>query len=103
MNVARTPAPPYYAVIAPAELSEDTAGYPEMAVRMIEIANQQPGFLGIETALMGGFVLAVSYWESLEAIQGWREHAKHLAAKDAARARWFARYTTRIARVEAEY
>ena len=34
-----------------------------------ELAQGQPGFLGIETALIGGFSMAVSYWDSLESIE----------------------------------
>lgn len=102
-RVAKTPEPPYYAVIAPAELSDDVDGYGRMALAMIELAQNQPGFLGIETALMGGFSMAVSYWDSLESIEAWRSHARHLAVKKEAKARWFANYVTRIARVESCY
>jgi heme-degrading monooxygenase HmoA len=102
-QIVDTPKPPYYAVIAPAELSEDIDGYGEMALKMIELAKEQPGFLGIETAIMGDFVMAVSYWESMEAIDGWSNNARHLIAKNTAKERWFARYLTRIARVEACY
>lgn len=102
-QIAETPEPPYYAVIAPAELSNDVDDYGQMALRMIELAQEQPGFLGIESALMGGFLMAVSYWESMEAIEGWRKNARHLAVKGTARERWFAKYATRIAKVEVYY
>ena len=68
-RIANTPEPPYYAVIAPAELSDESDGYGRMALTMIDLAQKQPGFLGIETALMGGFSMAVSYWDSLESIE----------------------------------
>ena len=48
---ARTPTPPYYAVIFTSRRTEeDDAGYGEMADRMEELASRQPGFLGIESA-----------------------------------------------------
>ncbi len=103
LSIVDTPEPPYYAVIAPAVLSADIEGYPQMAMRMMEVAREVDGFLGIETCYQGNFVLAVSYWRSLEAIQQWRRHAEHVAAKEAAKTKWFAAYKTRIAKVERVY
>jgi len=102
-KIVDTPKPPYYAVIAPAELSEDIVGYPEMAQKLIEIAQDIPGFIGIESSYMRGFVLAVTYWESLEAIQNWRVNAHHMIAKQNAKTKWFKKYFTRIAKVEMAY
>ena len=102
-QIAQTPEPPYYAVIAPAVLRTDTQGYPEMALRLMELAHEVDGFLGIETCLTRNFSLAVSYWRSLEAIDAWRRHTQHVCAKDLGKQRWFAAYTTRIARVERVY
>lgn len=102
-RIASTPEPPYYAVIAPAELRSDLEGYAEAAAQLFAIAPTQPGFLGIETCVERGFSLAVSYWSSLEAIDGWRRRADHLAAKEMGRRKWFERYVTRIARVERAY
>lgn len=102
-TIAATPEPPYYAVIAPAVLAPDVQGYGETALRLIERAREVDGFLGIETCVSGSFSLAVSYWRSLEAIDAWRRNAAHLAAKDAGKAKWFASYVTRIAKVERVY
>ena len=35
-SVVDAPAPPYYAVIAPAELHDDVRGYPELAARLVD-------------------------------------------------------------------
>jgi heme-degrading monooxygenase HmoA len=102
-RVVDAPQPPYYAVIAPAELAEDVRGYPELAAKLVELAKEQPGFLGIETGFQKGFALAVSYWTSLEAIQAWSEHSRHLIAKAKGKSVWFTRYVTRIAKVERVY
>lgn len=101
--IARTPVPPYYAVIAPAVLRADVAGYAELGTRLVELASGIEGFLGIETCVQAPFALAVSYWRSPEAIEAWRRHAQHLRAKDLGRRRWFDAYATRIARVERAY
>lgn len=103
LQIAATPEPPYYAVIAPAVLSGDVTGYPELAVRLMETAHEIDGFLGIESCFQGRFTLAVSYWRSLEAIDAWREHARHQLAKNLGKTRWFEAYFTRIARVERDY
>lgn len=103
MPIVETPKPPYYAVIAPALLSSDLRGYPEAAEQLFALAQQVPGFLGLESCYRGKFIIAVSYWQSLEAIAQWRAHPAHRQAKQQAVAGWFTRYVTRIARVEHQY
>jgi heme-degrading monooxygenase HmoA len=102
-QIAKTPEPPYYAVIAPAQLNPEVNGYPAMAVRLMEVAREVDGFLGIESCIHGNFTLAVSYWRSLDAIQAWRQHAQHRLAKDLGKTKWFEAYVTRIAKVERVY
>jgi hypothetical protein len=46
---ARTPEPPYYAVIFTSTRTAVDEGYGAMADRMVELASQQPGFLGVES------------------------------------------------------
>jgi len=75
-----------------------------MAQRMEELAAQQPGYLGIETARDGnGFGITVSYWETLDAIRAWKANAEHLVAQKNGRERWYASYNLRVCRVEYEY
>ena len=48
---ADLPQPPYYAVIFSSQRNtHDDAGYGAMAERMVELAAQQPGFLGMESS-----------------------------------------------------
>lgn len=102
-KIAKTPEPPYYAVIAPSVLAEDVEGYAELALRLMQTAREVDGFLGIEACVHGRFSLAVSYWRSLDAIEAWRRHASHQIAKERGKTRWFDAYFTRIARVERDY
>ena len=67
--------PPYYAVIFTSIKKENAEGYASMAERMVELAQQQPGFLGVESARQE-IGITVSYWKSLEAIKQWN----HIAA-----------------------
>lgn len=41
--------PPYYAVIFSSLRTSGDNGYGEMAERMVELASQQPGFVGAES------------------------------------------------------
>lgn len=95
-------ATPYYAVIFTSLRSDgDDAGYAAMAERMVELASQQPGFLGVESARgADGVGITVSYWENLEAIRLWREHAEHRLAQAKGRSTWYQNYRLRICRVE---
>jgi heme-degrading monooxygenase HmoA len=106
---AKTPPPPYYAVIfTSVRVAGDAAagddGYEQTAQRMIELASRQPGFLGVESARgSDGLGITVSYWTSEDAIRAWREHAEHLVAQAGGRSRWYARYELRVTRVERAY
>ena len=104
-ELAKTPPPPYYAVIFTSiRTADDSAGYEAMAERMVELARDQPGFLGIESARgADGLGITVSYWTSEEAIRGWREHAEHVVAQQHGRNRWYEQYVLRVAKVEREY
>lgn len=105
--IANTPSPPYFAVIFTSVRTDDNEGYGDTAARMVELAHQQPGFLGVESARNGpdgGLLgITVSYWESLEAIRAWKQQAEHQLARQTGRDRWYASYQTRICRVERDY
>ena len=103
--LARTPKPPYYAVVFTSErTAADPAGYAATAERMVELAAAQPGFLGVESARgADGAGITVSYWDSLESIRRWREHAEHQQAQARGRSTWYARFRLRVCRVEREW
>ena len=102
---AVTPHPPYYAVIfTSVRTAADPDGYAVTADRMVELARQQPGFLGIESARgADGLGITVSYWESEAAIRAWHEQAEHRLAQAAGREKWYAAYQLRVCRVERAY
>jgi heme-degrading monooxygenase HmoA len=102
---AATPEPPYYVVVFSARHTGiDQARYAETARRMFELAAEQDGFLGAESAHgPDGFGITVSYWDSLEAIAAWRANAEHSEARRVGRETWYAHYAIRVARVERAY
>ena len=98
---ARTPEPPYYAVIFTSTRTSVDDGYGETADRMVELAAQQPGFLGVESARdPNGLGITVSYWESEEAIANWKRHAEHRVAQSHGIHKWYEEFVTRVAKVE---
>ncbi|EGI77466.1 antibiotic biosynthesis monooxygenase family protein [Hylemonella gracilis] len=98
---ARLPEPPYYAVIFSSRRTPGEGGYGAMAERMVELAAQQPGFLGVESVRgADGFGITVSYWRSEENIAAWRRHAEHRVAQEQGRAQWYEHYELRVARVD---
>lgn len=103
--IAKTPEAPYWAVIFTATFSgQEEAEYGETADRMVELAQQSPGFLGYESAQgEGGLEITVSYWDSEEAIRNWKRNAEHLAAQKRGREAFYTAYTIRVAKVERAY
>lgn len=100
---ARTPPAPYWAVIFTSRLTDDVGGYGAAAERMLELAREQPGFLGFESAREAeGVGISVSYWTDRESITKWRAHAEHTLVREQGVARWYLRYHLRVARVEFE-
>lgn len=98
------PSPPYYAVIFTSTRTEGDNGYSDMAQRMAELAREQPGFLGVESARgSDGLGITVSYWESTQAIAHWKANTEHLIAQETGKAQWYADYQLRVARVERAY
>lgn len=102
MEIAKTPTTPYYAVIFTSLRTEGDQGYSDMGNRMVELAQQQPGYLGHESA-REGLGITVSYWESFEAIKNWKKHSEHLFAQEEGRRIWYRAYKTRICKVERDY
>lgn len=100
--IAKTPNPPYYAVIFSNLRTETDEGYGEMAKEMVRLASIQPGYLGHES-VRDGLGITISYWESLEAIKAWKANSDHLLAQKFGREKWYSAYKTRIARVERDY
>ena len=98
---AKTPSPPYYAVIFTSLRTEGDNGYVETAKHMLELASKQPGFLGFETARQE-LGISVSYWSSSEAIRRWKDNVIHRRAQDRAK-EWYKAFRVRVCRVENEY
>ena len=99
--IARTPEVPYYAVIFTSERTAGDNGYAKMADTMVELAADQPGFIGVESVRNeAGEGITVSYWESLESIANWKSHAVHRTAQKLGKSDWYQRFQLRVCKVE---
>lgn len=99
--LSKTPEPSYYAVIFSSVKSENDTGYGETAERMVSLAADQPGFLGVESVREAdGRGITVSYWDSMGAINHWKHHTEHQAVKEKGKSVWYELYAVRIAKVE---
>jgi len=91
--------PPYYAVIFTTKASAENEGYEDMAARMLELAQQQDGFIAFESAKQE-IGITVSYWRDLDSIKQWRNHVEHREAQRLGRELWYDSFELHIARVE---
>ena len=101
-EIAKTPEPPYYAVIFTSHRTKGDNGYGEIAERMVKLASQQPGFLSLESA-RESVGITVSYWSDLESIKLWKQNTEHVMAQKQGREIWYREFKTRTCKVESDY
>ncbi|MGP0575425.1 antibiotic biosynthesis monooxygenase family protein [Paenibacillus peoriae] len=103
-SIAKTPRPPYYAAIFTSERTEGDGGYGVMGDKMVELAAQQPGFLGVESVRdHNGVGITVSYWGSLDAIKNWKHNELHKVAQEKGKSEWYKTFGLRVSKVERDY
>lgn len=97
--LAKTPEPPYYAVIFTSVKTDEDEGYSAMSDRMIALVARQRGFLGFESA-REEVGITVSYWKDEASILDWKHNLEHLKAQEKGKSTWYKHYKIRIAKVE---
>ena len=101
--IADTPRPPYVAVIFSSLRSDsDDGDYARTAHRMVQLAADQPGFLGIESARQS-LGITVSYWSSMQAVLQWKKNVEHREAQAAGRREFYKGFKVRVAMVQRDY
>ena len=102
--LARTPEPPYYAVIFTSQRADGDHGYAAMSERMVDLGTRYDGFLGIESVRgPDGVGITVSYWRDEASIRAWKRDTEHEKAQRAGQRLWYERYQVRVAKVERAY
>ena len=91
----------YFAAIFTTQRSQSGNDvYEIMASRMVALAQQQQGFLGLESVRGDdGIGITVSYWTDREAIQNWEQQAEHVSFQAMGRQEFYHWYRIRIAEV----
>ncbi len=100
--IAKTPSPPYYAVIFTLAGTDCYDGYGTMNDKLIELIQKHPGYLGHESA-REGIGITAAYFDSLESIKNWKTEADHKLAQQYGREKWYTAYKVRICKVERDY
>ncbi|MBU5263109.1 antibiotic biosynthesis monooxygenase family protein [Bacillus atrophaeus] len=101
--LSQTPTPPYYAVIFTSIKREYDIDYEKTAEHMMLLAENQPGFLGVESVRENnGNGITVSYWDSLETIRNWKIHTEHQSVKEKGKSVWYEAYAVRVTKVETQ-
>ncbi len=87
--IAQTPKTPYYAVIFTSiRTDKGEKEYTKMAELMLNLAKQQSGFLGEESA-RNAVGITVSYWKDLESIKAWKQQTDHKLAQQKGKTDWY--------------
>lgn len=102
MPLASTPEPPYVAVIFTSLRTEGDNGYDVMSDRMRELAEQQPGFLGVDSA-REELGITISYWTDEQAAAAWKQVHEHVIAQQRGKTAWYSEYRVRVATVTRAY
>ncbi|HEX7928915.1 MAG TPA: antibiotic biosynthesis monooxygenase [bacterium] len=101
---AKTPEPPYYAVIFVSQRTEGDNGYGAMAEVIDGVVRKQPGFLGLDHARSpDGRGITVGYFRDEASILAWKQQTQHRAAQRGGMERWYSHYELRVAKVERAY
>lgn len=89
---------PYFAVILTVRLNSAHAAFEIMMDKMMQVAAQQKGFLGVEQALDEENI-HISYWQDRVAIKDWQEHTLNVRASSLGENFWFEAYQLRVVEV----
>jgi heme-degrading monooxygenase HmoA len=87
-----------YVVIFTSTLNEEATGYTQMAQTMEKLVKEQVGFLGM-TSVRDKIGITISYWDSLESINLWRNNEHHQKAKTFGKKEWYADYDITICQI----
>ena len=92
-----------YAVIFKAKTKKLDDDYFKMAKRMRELAISEYGCQEFTAVTEGSDEIAISYWESLEHIEKWKENSEHLVAQKLGMDKWYENYTVEIMKIISKY
>ena len=92
-----------YAVIFKAKTKKLDDDYFKMAKRMRELAMNEYGCIEFTAVTEGSDEIAISYWESMEQIEKWKENSEHLIAQKLGIEKWYENYMVEIVKIVSKY
>ncbi len=92
-----------YAVIFRAEINQLDREYSDTAARLRNLAIERYGCLDFVATTEDHQEMAISYWETLEQIDRWKQDAEHIRAQQLGRSKWYKTYQIEIVEVLREY
>ena len=92
-----------YAVIFTAEILELDEEYGETAAMLRQRAIDEFGCRAFTAVTEGRQEVAISHWDSLEAIHAWKQDPIHQAAQARGRERWYSSYRVEVVEVVRAY
>jgi heme-degrading monooxygenase HmoA len=92
-----------FAVIFRAKSGIQGTQYTATVARMREIAFEQYGCIDFVSATEGEQEIAISYWETEEAIIKWKSNAEHTIAQELGQSKWYESYIVQVAEIKREY
>ena len=92
-----------YAVIFEAQVNQLDETYFATAARMCELATSNYGCIDFTSVTEGDKEISISYWDSLEQIQKWKQDEEHLKAQAMGKGKWYKSYQVRIVEVIRAY
>lgn len=92
-----------FAVIFKAIAGSQDKDYQKAVLRMRELAFGKYGCLDFIAVTEGKQEIAISYWESEDAIRLWKNDSEHLLAQELGRSKWYESYVVQVVEVMREY
>lgn len=92
-----------FVVIFKAEIAQLDAEYHQFALQLREKALSEYGCIKFEAYTENQQEIALSYWDSLENIQRWKQDSLHQLAQQKGRERWYKRYSVEVCVVQRQY
>jgi len=92
-----------YAVIFKAKEKGLDSEYSKMAQKMRKLAFDKYNCKDFVAVSENGLEIAISYWESLEDINRWKQDSEHLLAQKLGQSKWYDSYKIEIVEILREY
>lgn len=92
-----------FAVIFRAKPGIQDDEYGKTVTKMRELAFEKYGCLDFVAVTEGDQEIAISYWESEEAIKNWKSDPEHALAQGIGRSKWYESYSVQVVEIKREY